>query len=284
MLKLTQISTLIFTLLILNACGGGGGSTPAPTATTPTPSPTTPGDKSSTPASITNSNVDALAASFVNSVSMSFGAVIGRNLNISNNIGNDYIAQDSGCFNGIANVTYTLASTAVTGKTDYSEYDNCFAVRLNGNADISGSFTSSNTIQNITIQLNNIQVFRLSDGLSFTLSGTMQLIWKPSVAGSAEYQLVLNTTITNVQDSSIYKFENFTIDSRLAAGVNYATLSGRFSHSEHGYIDVINSSEMTFQHFNLGPSAGVLTLIGAAENAEISYSSFIPSVTITPIP
>jgi len=282
MLKRFQIITFLLAVFTLSACGGGG-SSPAPTPT-PTPAPAPTSTPSPTAASITNSNVDAITSSLVNSITMAFGTVIGRNLSITANIGNDFETIDNGCFKGVAIVNYVLDTLSATGNILYSAYDNCFAVQLNGNADITGDFASTNRIESITIQLNNVQVFRLSDGLSFTIDGQVELTWKPSVAGSAEYQLVLNTTITNIQDSSTYKFENFTVDSRLAAGVNLATISGRFIHSDYGYIDVSTSSEITFQHFNTGPSKGTFTLTGSGENADVSYISFIPTITITPNP
>ncbi len=268
---------VLFVLIVgLNACGGGGGGGGNTQTNT--------GGISA--AIITNSNVDTILAGLVESVTMSFGAVIGIPIVIDSNTGMSYTAYDLGCFSGIANLAYDLNNTNnISGQVTYVDYDNCFAVRLNGVAQLEGTLVPTSSIENVTLQLNNVQVFRLSDGQSFAISGQMDLAWRlPAGGGPVFYTLLLDLTITDVSNGYTYRFERFQVDSSLTAGTNRATLTGRFYLSEYGYVDVTTTSELKFSNFNVGPGDGSLNMRGASENAEAVYSSsFIPMITITDV-
>jgi hypothetical protein len=167
----------------------------------------------------------------------------------------------------------------MTGQLTYVDYDDCHAVRLNGGVQLQGDFESASTIDRLSMKLDKVQVFRLTDGQSFTISGQMYLDWLPSFRGSAEYILMLNITITDVSNGNTYRFEDFQLDSALLAGTNKVALSGRFYHSEYGYIDITTTSNLDYSNFNDGPGFGAIRLKGASQNVDVSYSSFIRTIT-----
>lgn len=259
---------LIAALVGLNACSSGssGGSAGATV--------------SLEAAKLSDVNVDQLVTDLVTSVSMSFSAVMGRSLINDTTQGVSYTAHDSGCFAGAANAAYELnGNNQVTGQLTYTNYDDCHAVRLNGSAQFNGDFISTNIIDKLSMQLNKVQVFRLTDGQSFIISGQLDLDWLPSFQGSAEYTLNLNLTITDVSNGNTYRFENFRLDAKLSASTNTTGLSGRFYHSVYGYVDISTISNLNYTDFNAQPGSGAIQLTAGLQSVDVAYSNFVSTIT-----
>jgi len=254
---------VIVVLVGINACSSGSSGSSAG------------GVASIEAAKLADVNVDQLVTDLVSSVSMSFSAVIGRSLVNDTVQGTSYTAHDNACFVGVADVSYVLdANNRMTGQLTYVDYDDCHAVRLNGGVQLQGDFESASTIDRLSMRLDNVQVFRLTDGQSFTISGQMDLDWLPSFQGSAEYTLNLNLTITDVSNGNTYRFENFRLDSKLTASTNTTGLSGRFYHSVYGYVDISTISNLEYTDFNAQPGYGAIQLTAASQSVDVIYSNF----------
>ena len=245
---------------------------------------TVPGNSS--PAFISDLNIDAILNNLVESVSMSLGTIIGPTIIIDKNTGMSYTAHDNACFSGVVNLTYDLDNlNLVSGQSTYIDYDNCFAVSINGGAQLQGTlFNSTSTIDYIILQLNNIQVSRLTDGKIFSINGSMDLNWNSSVNGASGYTLILDVTVSDPSTNHAYRFDGLKVVVTLAAGVNYAMLSGRFYHSQHGYVDINTISAVRYDQFNAAPSNGALNIIGADQIANVIYNGFMPTITISTNP
>jgi len=181
--------------------------------------------------------------------------------------------------------TLTMAlAYRVTGNATYSNFDRCVGLRLNGTAGVTGTLNGTTNVDVFSLTPTGFTYTRTGNGDVFRASGTLALRWKPSVQGSAGYFMTIDATVSDSNQSALFRLDNFQIDSDLAAGVENVLISGRLT-TVDGFVDISSGSRLDLPSPSSGLGPGSLTMVGATQIATVNYAgNGISTVTIAPKP
>jgi hypothetical protein len=227
----------------------------------------------STPADLNASNVATFAA-FANVAAIAgTTARVGRVLDVTATPGT---LQDLGCVGlGGGPVTFVIAPASggnVTGSATYSNFDQCFGVRLNGTANVTGTLKGTTEVVALNLTTTGSTFTRTATGDVFHASGTLMLSWKPSVQGSSDYVIAIDATVSDSNQNPLFRLDNFQIDSDVAAGVENVLISGRLT-TVDGFVDVASNARLELPAPSTGLGPGSLTMSGATQVATVNYTS-----------
>lgn len=165
-------------------------------------------------------------------------------------------SETGGC-GGSYSYTLTVNDSTgdFTGTFTYSGYCSMGTIS-NGTLTVSGNISGST--MSLTITFSNYGM--TTGGDSFTVTGTAAF---NSLVSSTGY--TLNLVYLDNTASKVYKLENFVISSTSGMGYVDISMSGRFYHPDHGYIDITTPTATPFRYMasDIYPSQGVLVLTGA---------------------
>ena len=272
-----KFSVVTFLVLFLLGCGGGGGGDSGVTYTGLT-----------TPAVITNTNAKILAEGAIggSSTGTAFGVVsdgqeIQPNptiLNVARILSNivtqldispssstlpGAIVTDSGsdpCLDG-GSISFNLSVDDVTD--DFSgtfNFINCAegGTTINGNTTVSGTINlNSSFIEVLNFTMNPVTV--VSGAESYTMSGTV----RTSVSGSSA-TIVMDVRLRNNNTQMVEWINNLTISAVDNGSFLEMTITGRYYHPEHGYIDIVTNLPFQINYADQWPYAGQMTITGAS--------------------
>jgi hypothetical protein len=254
----------------LAACGGGG------TSSSPSPQTT----NNTTAATISAANVN----DFINNVSMAiaFGITtrVGPNLHVVSNIPPVVTVQQNGCLLGTA--TFTLnrdGNNNVVGTGAYSDFENCAAWTIMGNVDVTGILVVD-SIENFLLTFTDLTYTRTGTTESYHFSGTISLVWKPSVMGSAGYVMRGNGTVRDANNATVFALQDFQIDADMSAGQQSMLVSGRITNPVHGHVDLNTTSRFIFMLPGETIWSGSFAMTGANQTATVTYTNGTPLVSI----
>jgi len=257
-------------LMVVSGGGCGGSSGPA----------------LGTAAATLNSSNVATFAGFVNLATIGGATTrVGPTLNVTAAPGT---LQDLGCVGvGGGPATFVVAPPSggnVTGNATYSNFDRCVGLRLNGTAGVTGTLNGTTNVDVFSLTPTGFTYTRTGNGDVFRASGTLALRWKPSVQGSAGYFMTIDATVSDSNQSALFRLDNFQIDSDLAAGVENVLISGRLT-TVDGFVDISSGSRLDLPSPSSGLGPGSLTMVGATQIATVNYAgNGISTVTIAPKP
>lgn len=254
--------------LFLSSCGGGSG-----------------GNQGGTPintqqATLDSNNTETIISEVVRALSLGITAEVGPNLNSPNFNASPLQLTQNGCLQG--NISFSLTkdlNNAVTGNGAYNTYENCAQLTLSGDVAVTGALVGSR-IGNFNYTFTNLLFTVTNTTITYRFSGSIDLTWKPSVGGSAGYIMVLNGTLYDSGQNTLFRVENFSIDANLAAGVQYILISGKLTHPVHGYVDISSINRIDFNIPGIEPQSGEFILTGNASKATVTYGSGGHSVVI----
>ncbi len=275
--NLTKSFTM-FTTLLLVGCGGGGGGGVVDSGVTYT--------GLTTPAVIVDTNAKILAEGVItgSTTGTAFGVISDDQeaqpnptiLDVARILANSVtqldispssatlpgaIVSDSGSdpCDGGGSISFDLSIDDVTG--DFSgtfNFINCAegGTTINGNATVSGSSGGADFVINFTF--NPITV--VSGAESFTMSGTIGT----SVSGSSVTITMDNVRLRNNNTQMVEWIENLTISVTDNSSFLEMTITGRYYHPEHGYVDIATIDALRINDFDQFPSSGQIIITGAS--------------------
>ncbi len=270
---------ILFTIVIaltLVACGGGGGGGSSISYT-----------GSRDPAVIDTTNAKTLAEEAVggsqtgvvlavesdNQESQPNLTIIGVSKILSSSVRNiemndsvvvlvGAIITESGtdpCLNG-GTLSFNLSLNDVTGEISGTfNFTNC----TEGGTTISGSMTVSGTINlstleftQFTFSMNSVTV--VSGSESITMSGTIDF----SFSGSS-FTMTMDVFFRDNASGSVVWFENLSISATDNISNLSMSISGRFYHPDHGFIEIVTNQAFLINNSDLFPNSGQMTITGA---------------------
>ncbi len=262
---------ICFGLLALSGCGGGGGGDSSISYT---------GSKN--PAVITTSNAKLLAEGAIDGSES--GVILGRNsenqdlqsspqiLNlsillsdsvnqISSNSPLSTLAAKTVNSSGSTDCySYNLDVDTVTGAFSGTfTYSRCTegGTSISGVMTVSGTINTSNPdIRQITFSTNSLTVSSNSE--SFTMAGTINM----SENGSS-FSMTMDVLLQNNSSNSVVWLENISITATDNTSYVEFSISGRFYHPDHGYVEVVTTQPIRINSSDLNPYYGLITVNGA---------------------
>lgn len=205
---------------------------------------------------------------------------VGPYLTILSNVPPVVTARQNGCLQGTA--TFTLnrnASNDVTGTGAYSGLENCAFWTLTGNVNVTGKLISDR-IENFTYSFTDLAYTRTGTTETYHFSGTIELVWKPSVMGSAGYVMKANGTVRDSAQDLVFTLQDFQIDSDISAGQQSVLVSGRITDPVHGYVDLGTAVRFIFVLPGTTIWSGTFTMTGAGQTATVTFTNGTSSAVI----
>jgi hypothetical protein len=275
--NLTKSFPLFATLLLVGCGGGGGGGDSGVTYTGLT-----------TPAVITSTNAKTLAESVIggSSTGTAFGVVSDEQetqpsptiLDVARILSNSVTQLDIspssstlpgaivtgsetiGCENPGGSISASLSIDDVTGDFNGTfNFNNCAEgdTTINGSTTVSGTINlSSGFIEVLNFTFNPVTV--VSGAESYTMSGTV----RTSVSGSSA-TIVMDVRLRNNNTQMVEWINNLTI-SATGSSPLVMTITGRYYHPEHGYIDIVTNTAFQINIADQWPNVGQMTITGAS--------------------
>lgn len=164
--------------------------------------------------------------------------------------------QDSGTEKGDCSGTVQWSETYNESSGDYKEsakftnYSNDCFYYLNGTIRIVGNdYTDSETI---SFESLNFQ----AGGENLTLAGTM--VWES--ISLYEDHMTMNLVLRDERAGKIFKLDNYVVKDDWEAGT--IEISGRFYHSDYGYVTISTPELIGYGPFTYAPSEGRLRIEG----------------------
>jgi hypothetical protein len=272
--NLTKSLPLFATLLLVGCGGGGGGGDSGVTYAGLT-----------TPAVIIDTNAEILAEGAIggSTTGTAFGVVsdeqevqpnptildVARilsnrvtqlDISPSSSILPGAIVTDSGsdtCLDG-GSISFSLSIDDVT--LDFSgtfNFINCAegVTTINGNATVSGSISASVVV--LDFAFNPITV--VSGAESYTMSGTIGT--SATVSGVT---ITMEAQLQNNNTQMVEWVNNLTISAVDNISFLEMTITGRYYHPEHGYIDIVTNTAFQINVTDQWPNVGQMTITGAS--------------------
>jgi hypothetical protein len=272
--NLTKSLPLFATLLLVGCGGGGGGGDSGVTYTGLT-----------TPAVIIDTNAEILAEGAIggSTTGTAFGVVSDEQevqpnptiLDVARILSNSVtqldispssstlpgaIVTESGsdpCLDG-GSISFSLSVDDVT--LDFSgtfNFINCAegGTTINGNATVSGSISASVVVFNFAF--NPITV--VSGAESYTMSGTIG-----TSATVSSVTITMEAQLRNNNTQMVEWVNNLTISAVDNISFLEMTITGRYYHPEHGYIDIETIVPLRINDLDQFPSSGQIIITGAS--------------------
>lgn len=262
--------TMILAFSVLTACGGGGGGS----------SITYTGSKS--PAVISTTNAKTLVVGAVDGSES--GVILGLKSEGQDNQSSPTILDMSKILSDSVNqIDSSDTLTARAAKTvNDSGSSGCFSYNFNiddvtgsfngtftysscteGGTTISGTMNVSGTIElstslitQITFSTNSLTVSSGSE--SFTMAGTISM----SVSGSS-FTMTVDFLLQNNATNIVVWLENVSFTATDNFSYLEFSISGRFYHPDHGYVDIVTNLPIRINYSDLNPYDGQITVNGA---------------------
>lgn len=192
---------------------------------------------------------------------MLVGAVDKIDMRSSSSVATGTVQQGSNTVTGTCGGTYSYTISfddvtgAFSGSLSFNSYCEVPGESISGQVAFSGQI-DLNTFLFTSLQFNATYLALVDNGKSFAISGTVAFVF----AGSS-------ATVTenfNIQDASgkVYKVQDLIIALTDTGTETQETLSGRFYHPDHGYVDVTTTT-FVIPHGSAFPTSGSLTITGA---------------------
>jgi len=279
-IKILTKSLILFATLLLAACGGGGGSGVDNgvnyTGLT-------------TPAVISDTNAKTLAEGVIggSSTGTAFGVVSDEHdgqanptvLDVARILSNSVtqldispsssilpgaIVTDSGsisCLDG-GSISYSLSIDDVTGEFNGTfNFINCAegGTTITGNTTVSGTINlSSFLFDPINFVFNPVTV--ISGTENYTMSGTVNI--SESVTSAT---IVMDARLRNNNTQMVEWINNLAITTTVSSPVEM-TITGRYYHPQHGYIDIQTTWAFQINVADQWPNLGQMIITGANDS------------------
>jgi len=164
-----------------------------------------------------------------------------------------------GSCGGSANFNFNIDSQTgdFNGTFTYNDYCDD-ATTLSGSVTVSGQINVNNTSEffSLTITISSLTVNSGSD--SFTTAGSMEINFSGS-STSLTLDLLLNDTTLD----KMFWLNNYTMTSTSGAGFVDISITGRFYHPDHGYVDISTSTPLRINGADDFPSSGIIIAVGS---------------------
>jgi hypothetical protein len=279
--KIIKSISMIFALGLLSTCGGGGGGGVVDNVTY---------TGSTTPAVIVDTNAKTLAEGAItgSTTGIAFGVVSEEQevqpnptiLDVARILSNSVtqldispsastlpgaIVSDSGsdsCLDG-GSISFNLSVDDVTG--DFSgtfNFINCAegGTTINGNATVSGSLGGADFV--ISFTFNPITV--VSGTESYTMSGTVGTSVLIAAVPPVTVSISMDVRLRNNNTQMVEWVNNLTISAVDNISFLEMTITGRYYHPEHGYIDIVTNTAFQINVADQWPNVGQMTITGAS--------------------
>jgi hypothetical protein len=165
-----------------------------------------------------------------------------------------------GCLDG-GSLSFSLSSDDVTGDFNGTfNFINCAegGTTITGNTTVSGTINlSSFLFDPINFVFNPVTV--VSGAESYTMSGTVNI--SESGIGAT---IVMNVRLRNNNTEMVEWMNNVTISVIDMGPFVEMTLTGRYYHPEHGYVDIATIDALRINDFDQFPSSGQIIITGAS--------------------
>jgi len=271
----------LFATLLLVGCGGGGGGGGVDSSVTYT--------GLTTPAAIVDTNAKTLAEGVIggSSAGIAFGVVSDEQevqsnptiLDVARILSNSVtqldisipsptlpgaIVSESGsesCLDG-GSISFSLSIDDVTGDFNGTfNFINCAEgdTTMNGSTDVSGTINLfSLVIEVMNFTFNPMTV--VSGTESYTMTGSVGT----SVSGNSVTITMDNVRLRNNNTQMVEWIENLTISMIDNFSFLEMTITGRYYHPEHGYIDIVTNTAFQINVADQWPNFGQMTITGAS--------------------
>jgi hypothetical protein len=173
------------------------------------------------------------------------------------------IVTDSGSIfcenNPDGSISFSLSIDDVTGDFNGTfNFINCAEgdTTMNGNTTVSGTISASVFVFNFTF--NPMTVVSGTD--SFTMSGTVGT----SVSGNSVTITMDNVRLRNNNTQMVEWVNNLTISAIDNISFLQMTITGRYYHPQHGYIDIVTNTAFQINVADQWPNVGRMTITGAS--------------------
>lgn len=222
---------------------------------------------------IDSGNVDTLVSDVLTATVIGISSVVDPYITVSEDTPTTLRGESSGCLMGrsIFNLE-KIDERNIKGVNEYSNYDNCLFYRLNGITNIEGT-VSRNRIEYLEFDFTNLSLLNTALDSADVLTGNMRLVWKPSIAGSSEYTLTMNTHLNHSNNQKVLILDNFIIESIISAGMQSILISGRVYNPEIGYVFVDSSNPIVIHIPSQSFTSGQYTMTGRSEITTVIYAS-----------
>ncbi len=268
---------LICSILFLTACGGGGGGGGVDSGVTYT--------GLTTPAVIVDTNAEILAEGVISGsgTGTAFGVVSDEQevqsnptiLDVARILSNSVtqlnispssstlpgaIVTESGsdpCLDG-GSTSFSLSIDDVTGDFNGTfNFINCVegGTTINGNATVSGTIGASVAVINFTF--NPITV--VSGTESYTMSGTIG-----TSATVSSVTITMDVRLRNNNTQMVEWVNNLTMSVIDNISFLEMTITGRYYHPEHGFVDIVTNTALQINVADQWPNVGQMTITGAS--------------------
>jgi hypothetical protein len=163
------------------------------------------------------------------------------------------------CLNG-GSVSINLSLNDVTGEFSGTfNFNNCTegGTTISGSMNVSGTFNLSTlVITQLTFSMNSATV--VSGSSSVTMSGTISM----SISASS-FSMTMNVLFQDNASGSVLWYENLSISATDNISNLSMSISGRFYHPDHGFIDIVTNQAFLINYSDLFPFLGQMTITGA---------------------
>jgi len=248
--------------------GGGGGSNPPP-------------QFPSSQANLTSANAQSYATSVDLAARMAATLRLGQFLTSTATLGT---LTDPGCRAigaGAATINVTPPTGSVTGTASYSNFDQCFGIRLTGTANVNGTLVGTQ-VDSLNLTFSNVTFTTTGGGPSYQMSGSASLQYMSGGSGSSSYVMTVNATVSG---GASFKLDGFRIDSAFAAGLENLFISGRLTLAD-GFVDITpTASRVELPIPSAGLQNGTVQLTGATTIATAFFNGgTVPPSIISIVP
>jgi len=150
--------------------------------------------------------------------------------------------------------SYTMSIDDVTGDFNGSM---TFDRYCESGTTINGSITMSGTFNSMTMTMTAISITSGSD--TARMDGTISFD-----STSAETSVItMNMKVKAAGSDDVFWMENYVLTIAVVSGGVDLTMSGRFYHPSHGYVDISTSTPFHYAGTNLYPYPGVMVAAGS---------------------
>ena len=183
------------------------------------------------------------------------------------------VVTESDSFDGSCGgkASYTMTIDDVTGdfsgSMTFDSYCESGSV-MNGSITLSGSFNANSS--HMTMTMTSVSVTSGSD--IAWMDGTLS--FDPSATTSV---VTMNMKVKAAGSDDVFWMENFVLTSTVVVGGYELSMSGRFYHPHHGYVDITTPTAFRYTGANLYPYPGEMVTAGS-NGSVVTLTSLSASV------